>query len=55
MANVGYLIPVVAVLVGGFFLGESIGIEKLVAMVLIITSVILSQRFAVRLKRKQPE
>lgn len=55
MANVGYLIPVVAVLVGGLFLGESLGLEKLIAMALIITSVILSQRFAVRLKRKKAE
>jgi drug/metabolite transporter (DMT)-like permease len=55
MANVGYLIPVVAVLVGGLFLGESLGLEKLIAMALIITSVILSQLFAVRLKRKKAE
>ena len=55
IANVGYLIPVVAVLVGGLFLGESLGLEKLIAMALIITSVILSQRFAVRLKRKKAE
>lgn len=52
LANVGYLIPVVAVLVGSAFLGENIGPEKLLAMVLIIASVVLSQCFAVRLRRR---
>ncbi len=55
MANVGYLIPVIAVLVGSVFLGEDIGSKKIFAMVLILTSVVLSQRFAPRLRRRQPK
>ena len=54
MANEGYLMPVVAVLNGGIFLGENIGREKIFAMELVITSVVLFQRFAPLSRRGQP-
>ena len=54
MANVGYLIPVFAVLVVGIFLGENIGPEELfLAIVLIITLEVLFQRFAPLSRRRQ--
>ena len=53
MANVDYLIPVSAVLVVGIFLGENIGPEEILAIVLIITSVVLFQRFAPLSRRRK--
>lgn len=53
MANVGYSIPVDAVLVGSVFLGENIGPEKIFAMALFITIVIVSQRFTPGFRRRQ--
>jgi len=52
-SNVGYLIPVVAVLIGWLVLDEPVELNKLVALVMIVISIIIAQRSSVII-RKDP-
>ncbi|MGB1894094.1 MAG: DMT family transporter [Candidatus Puniceispirillaceae bacterium] len=52
MANVGYLIPVVAVLIGFFILGESVSLTTLLAMTVILISLYITRRAGIRLRNK---
>lgn len=49
-SNVGYLIPVMAVLIGWIVLDEKIETVKLIALALIVVSIILTQRAGVMMK-----
>ena len=52
MANVGYLIPVVAVLIGSFILQETITSTTLIAMLVILLSLYITRRAGIRLRIK---
>lgn len=52
MANVGYLIPIVAVLIGFFILGESISPAIMLAMLTILISLYITRRAGIRLRKK---
>ena len=49
LANINYLIPVIAFFSGAFFLAEPIDGKSLVALCLILTGIVIS-----RLRRAQP-
>jgi len=54
MSNVGYLIPLVAAMIGWLVLDEPVDIVTIVAMIIIIISIILAQRSGTHFK-DQPE
>lgn len=43
MSNVGYLIPIVALAIGYFILGETISLTKILAMLVIIISLYITR------------
>jgi drug/metabolite transporter (DMT)-like permease len=49
---VGYLIPIVAVLIGFFILGESISPAIMLAMLTILISLYITRRAGIRLRKK---
>ena len=52
MANVGYLIPVVAVLIGFFLLDEAITPMTMLAMAVILISLYITRAAGIRLRKK---
>ena len=50
-SNVGYLIPMVAVLIGWLVLDEPVELIQLVALVIIVISMIIAQRSAVMIRK----
>ena len=50
-SNVGYLIPMVAVLIGWLVLDEPVELIQLVALVIIVISMIIAQRSAVKIRK----
>ena len=50
-SNVGYLIPMVAVLIGWLVLDEPVELLQLVALVIIVISMIIAQRSAVMIRK----
>jgi len=51
MANVGYLIPVVAVLIGFFILGERVTFTTFLAMIIILISLYITRRAGIKLRK----
>lgn len=50
-SNVGYLIPMVAVLIGWLVLDEPVTLNRLVALVIIVASIIIAQRSVVMIRK----
>jgi drug/metabolite transporter (DMT)-like permease len=51
VANVGYLIPIVAVLIGFFFLDEQITLMTFLAMLIILLSLYVTRRAGIKLRK----
>jgi drug/metabolite transporter (DMT)-like permease len=51
VANVGYLIPIVAVLIGFFFLDERITPMTVLAMLIILLSLYVTRRAGIKLRK----
>ena len=51
VANVGYLIPIVAVLIGFFFLDEQITLMTFLAMLVISLSLFVTRRAGIKLRK----
>ena len=50
MSNVGYTIPIVAVLIGFVLLGEAVTLPKLTALLVILASLYITRNAGVKLR-----